>query len=142
MDNLSIYLWVMNRTDQVKPIVYSIIVGVIGSLVLVVFLTTLMPLDTIQKCMPYIIGFNAALTGYNMINKSDNDLRFQRIYAIGSGVTMVVIATVILNMVMIHFIGGYLIYFIDAIFLIGIGGVLSGLGAILAIKYLNINRPT
>ena len=142
MENLNIYLWAMNKTDQVKTIAYPIIVGIIGSLVLVGFFTSLMSFDTIEKLLPYIIGFNAALTGYNLIKKADNSLNFKRIYAISSGVLMVIITSVILNLVMLHLMGGYLIYLTDAIFLIIIGGVLSGLGAILAIKYLNMNHFT
>ena len=142
MENLNIYLWAMNKTDQVKTIAYPIIVGIIGSLVLVGFFTSLMSFDTIEKLLPYIIGFNAALTGYNLIKKADNSLNFKRIYAISSGVLMVITTAVILNLVMLHLMGGYLIYLTDAIFLIIIGGVLSGLGAILAIKYLNMNHFT
>jgi len=142
MENLNIYLWAMNKTDQVKTIAYPIIVGIIGSLVLVGFFTSLMSFDTIEKLLPYIIGFNAALTGYNLTKKADNSLNFKRIYAISSGVLMVIITAVILNLVMLHLMGGYLIYLTDAIFLLIIGGVSSGLGAILAMKYLNMNHFT
>ena len=142
MENLNIYLWVMNTSNQVKPIVFSILVGVIGSLVLVGFFTSLMSLDTIEKFLPYIIGFNAALTGYNLMKNSDNNLKFIRIYAISSGAVMVIIAAVILNMVMLHLMGDTFIHLPDTIFLIIIGGVFGGLGAILAIKYLNINHFT
>lgn len=142
MENLNIYLWAMNKTDQVKTIAYPIIVGIIGSLVLVGFFTSLMSFDTIEKLLPYIIGFNAALTGYNLIKKADNSIKFKRICAISSGVLMVIITAVILNLVMLHLMGGYLIYLTDAIFLLIIGGVSSGLGAILAMKYLNMNHFT
>jgi hypothetical protein len=142
MENLNIYLWAMNKTDQVKTIAYPIIVGIIGSLVLVGFFTSLMSFDTIEKLLPYIIGFNAALTGYNLIKKTDNSLKFKRIFAISSGVLMVITTAVILDLVMLHLMGSYLIYLTDAIFLIIIGGVSSGLGAILAIKYLNMNQFT
>jgi hypothetical protein len=142
MENLNIYLWAMNKTDQVKTIAYPIIVGIIGCLVLVGFFTSLMSLDTIEKLLPYIIGFNAVLTGYNLIKKTDNSLKFKRVYAIGSGVMMVITTAVILNLVMLHLMGGYLIYLTDTIFLIIIGGVSSGLGAILAIKYFNMNHFT
>lgn len=142
MENLNIYLWAMNKTDQLKTIIYPIIVGIIGSLVLVGFFTSLMSLDTIEKLLPYIIGFNAALTGYNLIKKTDNSLKLRRICAISSGVLMVIITAVILNMAILHLMGGYFIYLTDAIFLIFIGGVSSGLGAILAIKYLNMNHFT
>jgi hypothetical protein len=142
MENLNIYLWAMNKTDQVKTIAYPIIVGIIGSLVLVGFFTSLMSFDTIEKLLPYIIGFNAALTGYNLIKKTDNSLKFKRIFAISSGVLMVITTAVVLDLVMLHLMGSYLIYLTDAIFLIIIGGVSSGLGAILAIKYLNMNQFT
>lgn len=142
MENLNIYLWAMNKTDQVKTIIYPIIVGIVGSLVLVGFFTSLMSLDSIEKLLPYIIGFNAALTGYNLIKKTDNSLKFKRIYAISSGVLMVILTAVILNLVMLHLMGGYAIYLTDTIFLIIIGGVSSGLGAILAIKYFNMNHFT
>jgi membrane-associated HD superfamily phosphohydrolase len=132
----------MNKTDQVKTIAYPIIVGIIGSLVLVGFFSSLMSFDTIEKLLPYIIGFNAALTGYNLIKKTDNSLKFKRIFAISSGVLMVITTAVILDLVMLHLMGSYLIYLTDAIFLIIIGGVSSGLGAILAIKYLNMNQFT
>ena len=142
MGNLKIYLWAMNTSDQIKPIVFSIIIGVIGSLVLVGFFSCLMSIDTIEKLLPYIIGFNAALTGYNLIKNTDNSLKLKRTYAISSGVVMVVTTAVILNLVMLHLLGSHLIYFTDAISLIIIGGVSSGLGAILAIKYLNMNHFT
>lgn len=142
MGNLNIYLWAMNKTDQVKTIGYPIIVGIIGSLVLVGFFTSLMSFDTIEKLLPYIIGFNAALTGYNLIKKTDNSIKFKRICAISSGVLMVITTAVILNLVMLHLMGSYLIYLTDTIFLIIIGGVSSGLGAILAMKYLNMNHFT
>ena len=142
MENLNIYLWAMNKTDQVKTIGYPIIVGIIGSLVLVGFFTSLMSFDAIEKLLPYIIGFNAALTGYNLIKKTDNSLKFKRIYAVSSGVLMVIITAVILNLVMLHLMGSFLIYLTDAISLVIIGGVLSGLGAMLAIKYLNMNHFT
>jgi hypothetical protein len=140
MESTKLYLWVLNISDQVKGMVYSIVIGAVGALVVVGFFTGLMSLEAIQKCMPYIIGFNAMLTGFNMIVKADNNLPYKRIYAVASGVVMVVIASVMLNMVMRRFIGGYVVYFADVMWLMAIGGVLSGLGATLAIKYLDINQ--
>ena len=140
MDSANIYLWIMNKSELFKKIVYSILVGVIGSVILVVFFTSLMSLGTIEKLLPWVIGFNAALTGYNFINKTNNSLKYRRIYAAGSGILMVAITVVLLNIITFYLMGGYLIYIniTDLIFLFVIGAVLSGFGAILAIKYLNI----
>lgn len=136
MEYTNVYLWIMNKSDLFKKIAYSIIVGVLGSLLLVVFFTTLMSYGTIEKLLPWVIGFNAALTGFNLINKTKNSLQYKRISAVGSGIMMVIITVVLINIIFFNLMGGYLIYIKDLIFLIAIGAVFSGLGAILAIKYL------
>lgn len=136
MEYTTVCLWIMNKSDSFKKIAYSLMVGVLGSLLLVVFFTTLMSYGTIEKLLPYVIGFNAALTGYNLINRANNCLKFERISAVGSGITMVIITVVLINVIFFNLMGGYLIYINELIFLIGIGAVFSGLGAILAIKHL------
>jgi hypothetical protein len=128
----------MNKSDSFKKIAYSIIVGILGSLLLVVFFTTLMSYVTIEKLLPWVIGFNAALTGFNLVNRTNNHLKYERISAVGSGITMVIITVVLINVIFFNLMGGYLIYINELIFLIGIGAVFSGLGAILAIKHLKI----
>ena len=141
METTNIYLWIMNKSDLFQKIAYSIIVGVFGSVLLVVFFSSLMSLGTIEKLLPWVIGFNAALTGYNLINKTNNSLKYGRISAAGSGIMMVIITVVLLNIISFNFMGGYLIdiNITDLILLLVVGAVLSGLGAILAIKYLNLN---
>ena len=138
MEYTNACLWIMNKSDLSKKIAYSIIVGVLGSLLLVVFFTTLMSYSTIEKLLPWVIGFNAALTGFNLINKTKNSLQYKRISAVSSGIMMVIITVVLINIIFFNLMGGYLIYIKDLIFLIAIGAVFSGLGAILAIKHLNI----
>ena len=139
MEYTNACLWIMNKSDLFKKITYSIIVGVLGSLLLVAFFTTLMSYGTIGKLLPWVIGFNAALTGYNLINRTNNCPKHERISAVGSGIMMVIITVVLLNIIFFNLMGGYLIYIKDLIFLIAIGAVFSGLGAILAVKYTNLN---
>ena len=139
METTDIYLWIMNKSYDFKEIVYSILVGVIGALVLVVFFTSLLSLGTIEKLLPYVIGFNAALTGYNLINRTKSSLKYRRVYAAGSGILMVAITVVLSNIITFYLMGVCLINITELMFLIVIGGVLSGLGGILAIKYLNLD---
>lgn len=128
----------MNKSDPFKKIAYSIIVGVLGSLLLVVFFTTLMSYGTIEKLLPWVIGFNAALTGYNMIKRTNNRINYKRISAVGSGILMVIITVVLINIIFFNLMGGYLIYINELIFLIAIGAIFSGLGAILAVNVINL----
>ena len=139
MEYTNVCLWIMNKSDPFKKIAYSIIVGVLGSLLLVVFFTTLMSYGTIEKLLPWVIGFNAALTGYNLIKRTNNRINYKRISAVGSGILMVIITVVLINIIFFNLMGGYLIYINELIFLIAIGAIFSGLGAILAIKRLGIS---
>ena len=113
-------------------------VGSLGSLLLVVFFTTVMSYGTIEKLLPWVISFNAALTGYNLINRTNNSLKYGRISAVGGGIFMVIISVVLINIIFFHFMGVYLIYFTELILFIAIGAFSSGLGAILAIKHINL----
>jgi hypothetical protein len=138
MEYTNVCLRIMTKSDVFKKIAYSIIVGSLGSLLLVVFFTTLMSYNTIEKLLPWVIGFNAALTGYNLITRTNNSLKYGRISAVGGGIFMVIISVVLINIIFFHFMGIYLIYFTELIFLIAIGALFSGVGAILAIKHINL----
>jgi hypothetical protein len=110
----------------------------LGSLLLVVFLTTLMSYDTIEKLLPWVIGFNAALTGHHLITRTNNRLKYERISAVGSGILMVIITVLFINIIFFNLMGFYPIYINELIFLMTIGAVLSGLGAILANNFINL----
>jgi multidrug efflux pump subunit AcrB len=138
MEYTTVCLWIMNKSNLFKRFAYSIIVGSLGSLLLVVFFTTLMSYGTIEKLLPWVIGFNAALTGYNLINRTNNRLKYERICAVGSGILMVIITVMLINIIFFNLMGFCPIYFNELIFLITIGAVLSGLGAILANNFIKL----
>ena len=138
MNYTNVYSWITNRSDLLIKIAYSIILGVLGSLLLVGFFTTLMSYGTIEKLLPWVIGFNAALTGHNLINRTNNRLKYRRISAIGSGILMVIITIVLINIISFNLMGFYPIYINELIILTIIGAVLSGLGAILANNFIKL----
>ena len=138
MESTTVCSRMMNKSDLFKKTAYFIMVGSLGSLILVVFFTTVMSYGTIEKLLPWVIGFNAALTGYNLINRTNNSLRYERISAVGGGIFMVIISVVLINIIFFHFMGVNFIYFTELILLIAIGAFFSGLGAILAIKHINL----
>jgi hypothetical protein len=136
--HIGIYLWVMDKSNQFKDIFYPIIVGVLGAMLLVAFFATLMSLGAIAKLLPFIVGFNAALTGYNLTSRTKIRLKNRRITAVGSGVMMAIIIVWLLNIICFNLTENYIIYPADMVWLIVIGAALSGLGAILAMKYQSL----
>jgi len=65
-------------------------------------------------------------------------LKYKRICAVGAGIVMVIITAVLLDMIFLYLMGGHLIFLTEFMVLIVLGSVFSGLGAILAIKYLKL----
>lgn len=129
----------MNYYELLLYFIYAIFIGVLGSILLVMFFSGLMTIGAVERLLPYIIGFNAALTGYNLISRIKDSLKYKRLWSLISGITLVVGVTLILNISFYYIAGGYIVYVTDFFILALTGGVFSWLGATLAIKYYNLD---
>ena len=123
--------------DLLLKFIYAIFIGVFGAVLLVMFFAGLMTIRTIERLLPYIIGFNAALTGYNLISNIKEDLKYKRSWSVISGIIVVSAVVLILNIVFYYFTDGYIVDVVAFLFLVVIGGVFGWLGSILAIKSMD-----
>jgi hypothetical protein len=128
----------MDTYHNFGKFVQPILTGVFGSILLVFFFTGLMSIGTIGKFLPFVIGFNTALTGYNLLRRTKNKFKYKRIWGLISGIITVVITVLILNGLFFYLFGGYIVCIIDFLLLISIGSVFSWLGAVLAIRYFHL----
>ena len=129
----------MNNHDHFVNFLHAVLIGVFGSVLLMMFFIGVVPIGTSEKLLPFIIGFNAALTGYNLVSRTKNRFKYKRLWGLMSGIVIVIIAVLILNIAFYYYTGGYFVYMADFLFLALIGGVFSWLGTILAIKYLKLD---
>lgn len=119
---------------------YSILAGVFGVAVLAMFLAVFMELYRVVPFIPWIIAFNTAMTGYSLIDKTRDTLKYKQVSSIGAGILNVIITCLLLSIFSLYFFGENLFSIWDfALFLI-IGIVCSELGALLAIKYFKLRR--
>lgn len=125
----------MSRNDHMLIFFRATLIGIVGVLLLVVFFAALMSIGTVEKLLPFIIGFNGALTGYNLINREKDRLKYKRMWSIVCGIIMVIGVAFILNITFYYLTGAYIVFSNDFLFLVFIGGLFSWLGAILAVKY-------
>jgi hypothetical protein len=130
--------FLMKHYDHMVSFFSAISIGIFGVVLLVMFFAGLMSVGAIEKLLPFIIGFNAALTGYNLVSRIKDSIKYKRILSVISGIIMVGSVVLILNITAYYYSGGYIIYIADFLFLIFLGGVFSFLGAILAIRYYNL----
>jgi len=119
---------------------YCILTGVFGVAVLVMFLAVFMELYRVVPFVPWIIAFNTAMTGYSLIDKTRDTLKYKQISSIIAGILNVIITYFLLSLSSFYLFGKSLFSIWDfALFLI-IGIVCSELGALLAIKYFKLKR--
>lgn len=115
--------------------VQRLLIGVGGATILVLFLTTFLHVYEITKFIPWIIAFNAALTGYTVMDKTANLVNRRHIYSVSVGVINVLLTCAVLVILFMFLTGENVFTTWDLVFFIIVGVSFSLLGAWLAIKY-------
>lgn len=114
---------------------YCILTGVLGAVVLVMFLTVFMEPYRVVSFIPWIIAFNAAITGYSLIEKVNNALKYKHLSSICAGILNAIITYFILSIIFFYLFGENPFTKWDFVLFLAIGIICSELGALLAIKY-------
>jgi len=128
------------KTPLLGKAAYCILTGIFGTAVLIIFLAVFIELYRIVPFVPWIIAFNTAMTGYSLIDKTRDTLKYKQIFSICTGILNVIITYFLLSLSSFYLFGESLFSIWDfALFLI-IGIVCSELGALLAIKYFKLKR--
>lgn len=117
---------------------YSILTGLCGSLLLVIFLTGLMPLGATVKHLPWILGFNASVAGYTLLDRIPDKLTYKKLSGVGTGFLVAALACIFLNLMTLKMTGIGLMGWSEMWMFIVIASVFGGLGAWLALKYQSI----
>ncbi len=128
------------KTPLLGKAAYCILTGIFGTAVLIIFLAVFIELYRIVPFVPWIIAFNTAMTGYSLIDKTRDTLKYKQVSSISAGILNVIITYFLLSLSSFYLFGESLFSIWDfALFLI-IGIVCSELGALLAIKYFKLKR--
>jgi hypothetical protein len=116
-----------------------IAVGIVGVVILAGFLAFLLPLRAVVMLFPLIVGFNTALTGYGVIDRTRGVYRHKRMIATGAGVGVALLATVATNLLFWQTAGVAPIGAAKLWVLLPVGIFTSWLGCALAIKYFKLH---
>ncbi|MEA3429125.1 MAG: hypothetical protein U9Q84_07960 [Thermodesulfobacteriota bacterium] len=126
------------KAPLLGKVAYSIFAGVFGAAVIVMFLTVFMELYRVESFVPWIIAFNTAVTGYSLIDKTRDTLKYKQISSICAGILTVVITYLLLSLLSFHLFSETIFSKWDIPLFIIIGIICSELGALLAIKYFKL----
>ncbi len=118
-----------------RQIISAVLIGAGGTLIILMFLATIMPLSKAVNFVPWLIGFNTAMTGYSVVEKTRTSLKNRYMVSIGAGLLTVFITALILIVLSIYTFGANLFGRVDLLIFLIIGAVCSWIGAWLAVKY-------
>jgi hypothetical protein len=118
-----------------RQMISAIFIGAAGTLIILMFLATIMPLFKAVNFIPWLIGFNTAMTGYSVVEKTRASLKNRHMVSIGAGLLNVLITASILIVLSIYTFGANLFGPVDLLIFFIIGAVCSWIGAWLAVKY-------
>ena len=118
-----------------RKIMRAIFSGIGGNIVILVFLMTFLHIFETIKFMPWILAFNAALTGFALADKTGNHPAYLKtISAIAGWFTVVVTCGIFAAASVLLFGDLYLAVRDIGLFMV-VGVVCSEIGTLLAIKY-------
>jgi len=119
--------------------VHSIVVGTVGTVILVGFLNMVMLPAFSLKFVPLVIAFNAALTGYMVLEKTREFFQRKWAVAMAAGTFMTLLAFIILNAFFMQTTGLYLLGLSHLFIMLLFGVGSSWFGGVLAINYFKLN---
>jgi len=130
------------KTPFLGKFSYCILTGVLGTLVLAMFISVFMELYRVVRLMPWIIAFNAAITGYSLMDKTGDALQHKHMASIAAGIVNVMITGMLLTILSYYFFYENIFTTWNFSLFLLIGAVCSELGALLAIKYFKLSDKT
>ncbi len=116
----------------------AVLIGVGGTLLVTVFLTTLLPVFKVLHFIPWLIGFNSAMTGYCLVDKTRDVLKRRQLIAAAAGLTNALITAAALIFLSGYAMEANLFGPWQVVFFTVIGIVGSSFGAWLAARYFKL----
>ncbi len=120
----------------------AVLIGACGTILVIMFLAAILPLSKAVNFIPWLIGFNTAMTGYSLVEKTRASLKYRHTAAIGAGITNVLVTTGVLIGLSVYTTGLNLFSPVDLMIFLAIGVACSEFGAWLAAKYHKLNQKS
>ena len=114
---------------------WSMLSGIIGTLILAGFFSSIMSLETLSMLLPLIVGINAAISGYMLIERAEDEIKRKKTSSAAVGMMVALGSFVSVNALCFQLGGFFLMSGSQALVAIIIGVICGGSGGLLAVKY-------
>lgn len=128
----------------IKAIGWSVLTGLTGTLIMAGFFYNIMSLVTLSYMLPLVVGFNAAISGYMLIERDAETIHHKRSMSVAVGTVIGMLSVVALNALALRMGGFYLLSAFQSLATLFIGMLGGWSGGLLAIAYKRLgtaDRP-
>lgn len=126
----------------IETVGWSTLSGVIGTLILAGFFSGIMTLELVSILLPLIVGANASISGYMLIERAGDEFERHNWITAMVGLLVAVLSALSVNVLCLQMGGFYLLSIYQAM-TAAILGVLGGWsGGVLAVKYKQLREET
>lgn len=119
---------------------WSMLSGIIGTLILAGFFSSIMSLETLSMLLPLIVGANASISGYMLIERAEDEFKRKNTVSAAVGLMVALLSFASINTLCFQ-VGGFFLMSGSQALVATIIGIIGGWsGGALAVKYRQLKE--
>ena len=132
------FVHIVCELPTIQSFGWSMLSGIIGTLILSGFFSGIMSLETLSMLLPLIVGVNAAISGYMLIERAEDEIKRKKTMSAAVGMMVAFLSFVSVNTLCFQM-GGFFLMSASQALVATIIGIIGGWsGGVLALKYKDL----
>ena len=129
------FVHIVCELPTIQSFGWSMLSGIIGTLILSGFFSGIMSLETLSMLLPLIVGVNAAISGYMLIERAEDEIKRKKTMSAAVGMMVAFLSFVSVNTLCFQMGGFFLMSGSQALVATIIGTAGGWSGGVLSVKY-------
>lgn len=129
------FVLILIALPAIESFGWSMLAGTVGTLILAGFFSGIMSLETLSILLPIIVGANAAISGYMLIERTEDEIKRKKTMAAAVGTMVALVSFVSVNILCFKMGDFFLMSVFQGVVATATGIIGGWSGGILAIKY-------
>jgi hypothetical protein len=134
------FVYIICTLPAIQAFTWSVLSGLIGTLILAGFFYTIMSLELLSFLLPLIAGINASISGYMLIERAENEFRHTNLVSLAAGVVVALFSFIAINGFCYKMGGFILMSGLQALVTSGICAIGAWSAGALAVKYRKLKE--
>lgn len=136
------FVYIVCALPALQAFGWSTLSGIIGTLILAGFLASIMSLELLSMLLPFIIGANASISGYMLIERTEDEIERKNTMAAAVGLLVALLSFIAVNAICFKIGEFFLMSGFQAMAATIIGIIGGWSGGVLAEKYRKLKQQT